>query len=190
MRDYMTASCGYGQFQHHVVIGVGQERPPQEMDFLQMGLTGKIADEAQGVLRRAARLQVFRAAQHVLPLRIKSHRKAGLEFRRGNRTHQREARAPSRPRGRYQHVRVQHYSRRASWSHAFPCVFALVYSLGKAPTMRTVSRLTRTTWPTNLTMYSSSSARLGSERTPLRWSSLTWYWSMTHSRALRLPRRY
>ena len=31
---------------------------------------------------------------------------------------------------------------------------------------------------------------LGSERMPLRGSSLTWYWSMTQSRALRLPKRY
>ena len=39
-------------------------------------------------------------------------------------------------------------------------------------------------------MYSASSDRLGSERMPLRLSSLTWYWSMTYSRALRLPSRY
>jgi hypothetical protein len=64
------------------------------------------------------------------------------------------------------------------------------YRSGNALTIRIVSRLTRTTWPTKRTMYSSSSARFGSERMPLRLSSLTWYWSMTHSRALRLPRRF
>ena len=38
-------------------------------------------------------------------------------------------------------------------------------------------------------MYSGSAGRLGSERMPLRLSSLTWYWSMIQSSALRLPRR-
>src|SRR5262249_3526411 len=63
------------------------------------------------------------------------------------------------------------------------------YFAGKSLTIRTVSKLTRTTWPTSRTMYSESSGRFGSERMWLRLSSLTWYWSMTHSRALRLPRR-
>ena len=57
-------------------------------------------------------------------------------------------------------------------------------------TIRTVSRLTRTTWPTSRTMYSGSSARFGLLRMPLRLSVVTWYWSMTHSSALRLPSRY
>ena len=55
--------------------------------------------------------------------------------------------------------------------------------------MFTVSTLRRTTWPTRRTMYSGSSGLLGSERMAVRLSSLTRYWSMTHSRALRLPRR-
>ena len=37
-------------------------------------------------------------------------------------------------------------------------------------------------------MYSASSSRLGSDSMPLRLSVLTWYWSMTHSTAERLPR--
>src|SRR5207245_5757620 len=41
-------------------------------------------------------------------------------------------------------------------------------------TSRTVSMLTRTTCPTSRTMCSGSSARLGSDRMPLRLSSLTW----------------
>ena len=57
---------------------------------------------------------------------------------------------------------------------------------GSAKSSRTVSTLTRTTWPTNRTMYSSSSGRFGSDWMPLRLSVLTWYWSMTHSKALRL----
>ena len=40
------------------------------------------------------------------------------------------------------------------------------------------------------TMYSGSSGLLGSERMPVRLSSLTRCWSMTHSKALRLPRRW
>ena len=39
-------------------------------------------------------------------------------------------------------------------------------------------------------MYWGSSSRLGSERRPLRGSSVTRYWSMIHSSAERLPRRY
>ena len=46
------------------------------------------------------------------------------------------------------------------------------------------------TWAMRRTMYSGSSARLGSLVMPLRLSVETWYWSMTHSRAERLPRRY
>src|SRR5271157_1483321 len=57
-------------------------------------------------------------------------------------------------------------------------------------TIRTVSTLTRTIWPTIRTMYSSSSVLFGSDVMPLCLSSFTWYWSMTHSRALRFPRRY
>lgn len=64
------------------------------------------------------------------------------------------------------------------------------YNAGKGFTILTVSRLTRITWPTSRTMYSGSSGRFGSERMPLCLSSVTWYWSITHSSALRLPRRY
>ena len=39
-------------------------------------------------------------------------------------------------------------------------------------------------------MYCGSSARLGSLTMPLRLSVLTRYWSITHSRAERLPRRW
>jgi hypothetical protein len=66
---------------------------------------------------------------------------------------------------------------------------ASVYSAGRPFTIFTVSTLTRTTWPTRRTMYSSSSGLLGSLVMPLRLSVLIWYWSMTQSRALRLPRR-
>src|SRR6266851_3451663 len=57
-------------------------------------------------------------------------------------------------------------------------------------TSRTVSILTVITFPTGRTMYSSSSRLFGSLTMPLRLSSLTWYWSITQSRAERLPSRY
>src|SRR5207237_884191 len=57
-------------------------------------------------------------------------------------------------------------------------------------TSRTVSTLTVMIFPTRRAIYSSSSGLLGSLTMPLRLSSLTWYWSITHSRAERLPRRY
>ncbi len=58
-----------------------------------------------------------------------------------------------------------------------------------ASTRRTVSTLTVTTWPMRRTMYCGSSGRLGSLVMPLRLLVLMWYWSMTHSRAERLPSR-
>lgn len=67
------------------------------------------------------------------------------------------------------------------------------YSAGSESTILTVSTLTRTTWPTRRTMYSSSSGLLGSLVMPLVAAatrcSLIWYWSITQSRAERLPRR-
>ncbi len=48
-----------------------------------------------------------------------------------------------------------------------------LYLAGRPATMRTVSMLTRTTWPTRRTMYSGSSEWLGSEWMPLRLSLLT-----------------
>src|SRR5438552_1387434 len=69
-------------------------------------------------------------------------------------------------------------------------VHHFAYFSGSPATIFTVSKLTRTTCPTRRTMYSGSSARFGSDLIPLRLSSLTWYWSITHSRAERLPRRY
>ncbi len=61
---------------------------------------------------------------------------------------------------------------------------------GNAPTIFTVSRLTVMTCPIRRTMYSGSSSRFGSLVMPLRLSVEIWYWSITHSSAERLPRRY
>ncbi len=72
-----------------------------------------------------------------------------------------------------------HSSSRSPYSSDIPASA----SAGKEATSRTVSRLTRTIWPTSRTMYSGSSARLGSERMPL--CSVTWYWSMSQPRAPR-----
>lgn len=52
-----------------------------------------------------------------------------------------------------------------------------------------VSRETVMTWPMRRRMYCGSSSRLGSLTMPERASVETRYWSMTHSRAERLPRR-
>jgi hypothetical protein len=57
--------------------------------------------------------------------------------------------------------------------------FPSAYAAGSELTSFTVSTLTRTTWPTRRTMYSSSSGLLGSLVMPLRLSVLIWYWSMT-----------
>src|SRR2546421_8476113 len=57
-------------------------------------------------------------------------------------------------------------------------------------TNRTVSTLTVITFPIRRTIYSSSSRLFGSLTIPLRLSSLNWYWSITQSRAERLPSRY
>jgi hypothetical protein len=63
------------------------------------------------------------------------------------------------------------------------------HSDGNAATIWTVSTLTRTSRSTSRTMYSGSSSRLGSVVMPERLSVETWYWSMTQSIAMRLPRQ-
>src|ERR1035441_1653991 len=60
---------------------------------------------------------------------------------------------------------------------------------GNPPTTLWVSSETVMTCPINLRMYLGSSGRLGSLTMPERGSVETRYWSMTHSRAERLPRR-
>ncbi len=53
MSDYMRATRGDGQLQDHIVIGIGQKRPPLEINLLQMRLGGEITQEpcSQRVLR-------------------------------------------------------------------------------------------------------------------------------------------
>jgi hypothetical protein len=60
VRDNVAAAGGERKFQHHVVIGVGEEWPPQEMDFLKVCLAGEVAQEAQGIVCRLAGRQVLR----------------------------------------------------------------------------------------------------------------------------------
>src|SRR5260370_41983385 len=108
MRYYMTTSGRKCKFQHHVVIGIGQERAPQEMNFLQMGLAGEVTHEAQSILRCLARREILRAHQDLLPLIIKPPRKAGVELTGRNTTDEGEAPAlagtqPRPPNGRNPH---------------------------------------------------------------------------------------
>jgi len=60
---------------------------------------------------------------------------------------------------------------------------------GRAAMSFWVSRETVMTWPMRRRMYLGSSGRLGSMTMPERGSVETRYWSMTHLRAERLPRR-
>ena len=64
-----------------------------------------------------------------------------------------------------------------------------ISNAGNPSTISTVSKLTVITLPINLTMYWGSSVRFGSLMMPLRLSVLTRYWSITHSKAERVPRR-
>ena len=41
--DNVAAAGGKRQFENHVVVGVGQERPPQKEDVLEPGLAGEKA---------------------------------------------------------------------------------------------------------------------------------------------------
>ena len=71
-----------------------------------------------------------------------------------------------------------------------PALIAYVKSSGSWSIIARVFRLTAMTWPTKRTMYSSSSGRFRSEiGLPLA-SLSTWYCSITHSEALRLPSWY
>jgi hypothetical protein len=84
MRNYMLTTSRQRKFQYHVVIGIGQEWPPKEVNLLQMTLAGKITDKPQGIVRRSARRQVFLARQDILPFCIKPDGEARDELRRGN----------------------------------------------------------------------------------------------------------
>jgi hypothetical protein len=74
------------QFQNEVVVGIRQERAPEEVDFLQVGLAGKEAQESARVFRCAAGREVFRAGQSVPATRCKDRRKgkAGIRARGSN----------------------------------------------------------------------------------------------------------
>src|SRR5205085_10638653 len=60
VRDYMPAPRREREFENHVVGRIWQERPPQEVDLLQVRLTCQVAHEAQCVFRGEPRRQVFR----------------------------------------------------------------------------------------------------------------------------------
>src|SRR6266567_6409656 len=75
-----------------------------------MRLTGEVTQIVPNVFGRLIWRQVLRACQHVLPLSIKPHRWANLEFRRGNRTDEHKARALPRTGRCCQDIRVEHDS--------------------------------------------------------------------------------
>jgi hypothetical protein len=56
---YILAAGGKRQFQDHVIIRVGEEGPPQEMDFLQVTLAGEVANEPQSIVCVQSRRQIF-----------------------------------------------------------------------------------------------------------------------------------
>ena len=108
VRHNIGASRRKSQFQKHVIVRVCEKWPPKEMDFLQMGLAGKVAQKAAGIFRRVAGRQILGACQHFLPLGIKPHREAKLELRRRNGTDQREARTSPGSGGCHQNTGVDH----------------------------------------------------------------------------------
>src|SRR5439155_10272913 len=114
---YMLTTGGQRKLQHHVVIGIGQERPPQKMNLLQMALTDKIAGKGQSVLWRQARRQIFLPRQDLLPFGVKAYGEARLKLRRRDQTHERETCAATGERRRYQDVRVEHNSHRSRIAH-------------------------------------------------------------------------
>ena len=73
-----------------------------------MRLAGKIVQLPTGILRRMAGRDILGPCQHPLPLHIKRHRQAKLEFRGWNGIYQREARALPGSRRRHQDIRVNH----------------------------------------------------------------------------------
>jgi hypothetical protein len=119
MSDYILATCSDGQFQHHIVVGIGQERPPQEVDFLQMGLAGKVPQESRRIRWRPTGRQVLSPSQDLLPLGIEAHGEARLKNRTWNCANQRKTRAQPRTRGGHQHIGVDYNSYCRRLSHAF-----------------------------------------------------------------------
>jgi len=66
-------------------------------------------------------------------------------------------------------------------------LYSLRFREGKEAMICLVSRETVMTWPMRRRMYWGLSSRLGSLTMPERASVETRYWSITHSRAERLP---
>lgn len=59
MRNNIRAACGKRQFEYHVVVSIGKERPPQEMDLLDLGLAGEITKKPERVVFGRAWRQVL-----------------------------------------------------------------------------------------------------------------------------------
>src|SRR5665213_681992 len=76
-----------------------------------------------------------------------------------------------------------------AWEAWFELAYSPSLSEGRDAMIFWVSRETVMTWPMRRRMYWGSASRLGSLTMPERASVETRYWSMTHSRAERLPRR-
>jgi hypothetical protein len=66
----MPATGRKRQLQHHIVIRVGQERPPEEMDFLKVRLARQIPQETHCIVGREPRRDILRPRQNLLPLSI------------------------------------------------------------------------------------------------------------------------
>ena len=55
----IAGTSGKSEFQHHVVVGVCEERPPKEIDFLEMSLAGEIAKKESSIFSSEAGRQVL-----------------------------------------------------------------------------------------------------------------------------------
>ena len=81
MSHDQAAARRQSQFENPIVIRSGEKWSPQEVNVLQVGMAGEIADKSASAFRRLARRQMLSTAEHVLPFGIEAHRKANLETR-------------------------------------------------------------------------------------------------------------
>ncbi|HWE04232.1 MAG TPA: hypothetical protein VG326_17635 [Tepidisphaeraceae bacterium] len=75
----MPATGGESQFQDHIVNSIRQERPPKEMNLLQVRLAGEIANELNRVFGHKARRKIFRAGENLSPFGVKGDGEAWLK---------------------------------------------------------------------------------------------------------------
>lgn len=119
MGDDIAASGCKCQFENHVIIYIGQERPPQEEDVLKMCVRCEEAEEAERACGSLVGRQMFGPGEHILPFRIEADGEANLKTWRRKRSDERKAGPVARTSGSDENSSIENYAhRREEWPSA------------------------------------------------------------------------